>query len=309
MMRNDRRNRFSLLLALLLLPWLALAEPLVLSDIRVEGLQRISPGTVFNYLPVKIGDKVEGDNSGAIIRALYETGFFDDVRLERQGTVLLITVKERPAIGEIKVSGNEAIATDKLMEALKQADLAEGRVFNRAVLDKIEQELRRQYFNEGRYGVDLKSTVTPLERNRVAVAIDIVEGDVARIKRINLIGNQAFKEDQLLDQMQLNSSGTLSFITHNDRYSRQKLAADLESLKSFYLDRGYINFKVDSTQVSISPDKQSIFVTITLTEGAVYTLSDVRLAGDMVVPTEELIPLIKLNRGEVFSRKEVMGAS
>jgi len=309
MMPNNSLLRALLILAMLWLPLGARGDTFAISDIRVEGLQRISPGTVFNYLPVKIGDRIEAERTGEIIRTLYGTGFFDDVNLQREGGVLIISVKERPAIGEIKVSGNDTISTEKLMAALKQADLSEGRVFNRSVLDKIEQELRRQYLNDGRYGVELKSTVTPLERNRIAIAIDIKEGEVARIKRINIIGNKAFEEDDLLDEMKLGVSGTLSFFSQNDLYSRQKLAADLESLRSYYLDRGYVNFKVDSTQVAITPDKAFIYITINITEGEVYTIGDIRLAGDLVVSADEILPNIKLNRGDVFSRKDVLGGS
>lgn len=291
------------------LPLAAQADSFVIEDIRVEGLQRISPGTVFNYLPVQIGERVEAEETGDIIRALYKTGFFSDVRLERQGDELVISVAERPAIGQIEIEGNSALETENLLFALKEIGLAEGRVFNQSVLDKIEQELRRQYFNQGRYGVKVESKVEPLERNRVAVKIDIAEGEIARIKRINIVGNQAFEEDDLLDEFQLSTTGWWSFMSKDDRYSRQALAADLETLRSYYLDRGYINFKVDSTQVSITPDKQFIYITINLSEGGVYTISDIKLAGELVAPREEVVPLIRLNRGDVFSRKDVVATS
>lgn len=304
-------NRFRslLLLIILLLPQLALSETFVVKDIRVDGLQRISPGTVFNYLPVKIGQQIESDETGEIIRALYKTGFFKDVKLERQGDVLIVFVTERPAIAKIEIQGNKSLETDPLLLALKDIGLAEGRVFNRSVLDKIEQELQRQYFNLGKYAVKLSSTVTPLERNRVAINIDISEGGTARIKKINIIGNDSFEDEDLLDEFSLNTTGFLSSFTKDDQYSRQKLSGDLEKLRSFYLDRGYINFKITSTQVSITPDKKDIYVTINIDEGDVYTINDILLTGDLVLPKEEFFPMIHLSRGEVFSRKQVMGSA
>jgi len=293
----------------LLLPLSVMADIFVIQDIRVEGLQRISAGTVFNYMPVTVGQQIEEEETAEVIRALYKTGFFKDVRLERDGDVLVIYVKERPAVASINFSGNEALQTEQLMEALKDIGLAEGRVFNRSILDKIEQELRRQYFSQGKYGVKLTSTVTPLERNRVGIAIDISEGRAATIKNINIVGNEAFDEDDLLDSFKLSTGSWLSFYTNDNQYSRQKLSGDLEILRSFYLDRGHINFKIESTQVSITPDKKDIYVTININEGNVYTISDIKLAGDLVVPKEDMFGLIHLTRGHVFSRKKVVGSS
>jgi outer membrane protein insertion porin family len=293
----------------LMVPLAALAEPFVIQDIRVEGLQRISAGTVFNYLPVRVGEEVESGDTASIIRALYKTGFFKDVRLEREGNVLIVFVSERPAIAQINITGNKSMETEQLLLGLKDIGMAEGRVFNRSVLDKIEQELRRLYFNQGKYGIKLQSTVTPLERNRVAVDIDITEGETARIKRINIVGNDSFDEDDILDEFELGTTDWTSIITSNDQYSRQQLSADLETLRSYYLDRGYINFKVNSTQVSITPDKKDIYITINITEGAVFTIRDIKLAGTLVVPKEEIFPLIELNRGDVFSRKDVVGSA
>ncbi len=303
------QSRFLLLLVILLLPQLVLGETFVVKDIRVDGLQRISPGTVFNYLPVKIGQQIESDETGEIIRVLYKTGFFKDVKLERQGDVLIVFVTERPAIAKIEIEGNKSLETEPLLLALKDIGLAEGRVFNRSVLDKIEQELQRQYFNLGKYAVKLSSTVTPLERNRVAINIDISEGGTARIKKINIIGNSAFDEEDLLDEFSLNTTGFLSSFTKDDQYSRQKLSGDLEKLRSFYLDRGYINFKITSTQVSITPDKKDIYVTVNIEEGDVYTINDILLTGDLVLPKEAFFPMIHLVRGEVFSRKQVIGSA
>ena len=306
------KNRILLALlmtAILTLPTLVVADVFVIKDIRVEGLQRISAGTVFNHIPVKIGERIESEQTSSIIRELYQTGFFKDVRLEREDDVLIVFVQERPAIAQISISGNDSMETEGLLLSLKDIGLAEGRVFNNSVLDRIERELRRQYFSNGKYGVKLQSTVTPLERNRVAVDIMIKEGSAARIKRINIVGNTTYEEEDLLDTFKLGTSNMLSRITKNNQYSKQKLSADLETLRSYYLDRGYINFKVDSTQVSISPDKSDIYITINLTEGDVYRISDIKLAGRMAVPKEQIFPLIHLSRGTIFSRKNVVDSA
>lgn len=285
------------------------AQAFVVQDIRVEGLQRISAGTVFNYLPVKSGDEVDAGNSAQIIRTLFKTGFFKDVRLERDGDVLIVFVRERPAIAEINISGNKDLDTERLMAGLKDIGLAEGQVFKRALLEKVEQELNRQYFARGKYGVRIKSTVTPLERNRVGIDIEISEGLTARIKRVNLIGNRAFDDDELLDQFQLGIPAWYAFFSSKDKYSKQALSGDLETLRSYYLDRGYIDFKIESTQVSITPDKKDIYITIVVNEGDIFTLSDIKLAGDLEIPQEDLFPLIHLKRGEVFSRKKLTASA
>jgi len=295
-----------LLLALGIVSMPARAEVFQIADIRVEGLQRISPGTVFNYLPVQVGDTVGDGVTGGLIRALYQTGFFEDVRVERDGEVLVLWVRERPAIAEISISGNKDIETEALKTALSDIGLKEGRVFNRSVLDRIEQELERQYYSRGKYGVLIESTVSPLERNRVAVRIAITEGITARIKQISIIGAEDFSERELLEQFELGPTRWSSFYLKNDQYSKQKLAGDLERLRSFYLDRGYVKFEIRSTQVSISPDKEDIYVTVAIEEGEPYRISDIRLAGEPSVPTERLFPLIELKRGEVFSRKRTV---
>lgn len=308
-MRFPSRPLRSLAPLLLLAPLSVSAETFTVKDIRVEGLQRISAGTVFNYLPVQVGQAVNEDEAGNIVRALYKTGFFKDVKLEREGGVLVVHVQERPAIAKINISGNKEIEDDKLLQALKDIGLAEGRVFNQSVLDRIERELNRQYFSLGKYGMVLKSTVTPLERNRVAISIDITEGAAARIKQINIVGNEAIDDKELLGAMQLSVGGWMSVLTKDNQYSRQKLAGDLEALKSYYLDRGYINFRIDSTQVTISPDKQDIYITINIREGDVYTINDLKLAGNLVVEQEKLFPLVRMSRGEVFSRKKAVETS
>ncbi|WJW76582.1 outer membrane protein assembly factor BamA [Thiohalobacter sp. IOR34] len=300
------RSRLSaLLLAVLVTSHAWAFEPFVVRDIRVEGLQRITAGTVFNYLPVKIGERFDDARSEAAIRALFRSGFFRDVRIEREGDVLVVAVQERPAISSIEISGNEDIETEPLLDSLKQIGFAEGRVFNRSLLDKVEQELRRQYFSRGKYAVRIESTVTPLERNRVGISIQVSEGRAARIKHISIVGNKVFDDETLLDRFKLSTPTLLSFYTQADQYSKQKLAADLETLRSFYLDRGYINFNIDSTQVSITPDKKDIYITINITEGEQFRVKEVKLAGDFVVPPEELFPLVGINPGDIFSRRYV----
>ena len=277
----------------------------VIRDIRVEGLQRISAGAVFNYLPLKVGDTVDAARTADAIRALFQTGFFRDVRIEQDGETLVVAVVERPSIASIAFSGNDSLTTEQLLESLKQINFAEGRVFNRSVFDQVEQELQRSYFSQGKYAVRITSTVTPLERNRVAVSFDISEGRIAKIKEINIVGNEAFDDDELLDLFELSTPTLWSWATRTDQYSRQKLSADLESLRSLYLDNGYINFNIDSTQVSITPDKRYVYITVNVSEGAQYRISDIKLAGDLVVPEAELFPLVQARRGDVFSRREV----
>lgn len=293
-------------LGLLVLSAQAHAAAFVVRDIQVEGLQRISAGTVFNYLPVQVGATVSEKDYPDIIRALFKTGFFTDVNLERKGDALVITVTERPAIAEVKITGNSDISTDDLKKALTGVGLAEGRVFDRSLLDKVEQELLRQYYSRGRYAVQIKSQVQPLERNRVAVTIEISEGAVASISQITIVGNKAFTEKELLNQLQSSTPGWFSFFTKDDQYSKQKLGADIETLRSFYLDRGYLKFNVDSTQVSITPDKRDVYITLNITEGEPYTVADVQLSGDFgVVAEPDLRKLIALKPGDVFSRAKL----
>lgn len=278
-------------------------EPFVIEDIRVEGLQRISAGTVFNYLPVKVGDQFDQRQSAESIKALFKTGFFKDVRLEQDGNTLVVIVEERPSISSVKIEGNKDISTDDLKKALKGVGLSEGKVFDRAILDKVEQELRRQYYSRGKYGLKITSEVTDLPRNRVSVDIKISEGRVAKIKQINIVGNNAFSDDDLLGEFELSTGNLLSFYTKDDQYSKQKLSADLERLRSYYLDRGYINFQIESTQVAITPDKKEIYITINLKEGEVYTVSDVKVTGKLIVPPAEITPLVQIGPTDTFSRK------
>ena len=300
------------LVALLLCFYTATAraiEPFVIKDIKVEGIQRTEAGTVFSYLPVKVGDIMNDEKAAAAIKSLFATGFFKDVRLEVENNVLIVIVEERPAISQIDIIGARDISSEDLKKGLKQVGLAESRIFDKALLDKAEQELKRQYIARGRYAATVTTTVTPLERNRVAITFNIAEGEVAKIRQINIVGNHAFKEKELLDLFTLTTPGWFTFFTKNDQYSKQKLSADLETLRSFYLDRGYIEFNVDSTQVSITPSKTDIYITITITEGPKFTVSDIKLAGELLLPENELRKLIKIKPGEVFSREKLTESS
>ncbi|NOX08279.1 MAG: outer membrane protein assembly factor BamA [Gammaproteobacteria bacterium] len=294
---------FILLLAISMKVWAV--GNFVVKDIRVEGLQRISVGTVFTYLPIRVNDYFNADSSKEAVRSLFRTGFFKDVSLERDGGVLVVVVRERPAISAISLNGNDDIDTEALLSSLKEVGFAEGRVFKRAMLERVEQEMRQQYFSQGKYAVKIESTVTPLERNRVSIHIEVVEGQAAKIKHINIIGNTAFNDEVLQDNFELSEPTTFSFLTDVDDYSKQKLAADIETLRSYYLNRGYVKFSVTSTQVTISPDKRDIYVTINIKEGAKYHISSVTLAGELVVHAEELFPYVLINEGDVFSRSNI----
>lgn len=278
-------------------------EGFVVKDIRVKGLQRISVGTVFNYLPVNVGETLLTKNIAPAIRALFRTGFFQDISMSREGEVLMITVKERPSIAEIEFEGNDDLSTEDLLTALTTIGLSKGKVFNQQILDKVEQELMRQYFSHGKYSLKIDTEIISLERNRVNLLINISEGAVAKIKAVNIIGNNVYPEGDLVSQFELSTSGWLSFYTKDDQYSKQKLSADLERLRSYYLDRGYINFVINSTQVSITPDKKDIYITVNIDEGDLFTLGNVKLSGNLVVEPEELIALLEVGPDEVFSRK------
>jgi outer membrane protein insertion porin family len=284
-------------------------QPFVVKDIRVEGLQRTEPGTVFSYLPIKVGETMNAERARAALRALYATGFFQDVRLEAEGDVLVVFVRERPAIAQIDFSGMKEFEPDNVRKVLREVGVAEGRIFDRAVLDAAEQELKRQYLSRGMYAAAVQTTVTPLERNRVGINIAVTEGPVAKIRGINIVGAQAFSERELLGLFVLRTPGWLTWYTQADRYSRERLGADLETLRSFYLNRGYLDFSLESTQVSITPDRRDIYVTINIVEGETYTVSEVTLAGQMLVPREELAPLIALKPGDTFSREKLAAST
>jgi outer membrane protein insertion porin family len=292
----------ALLLAALAAAPAAAIEPFVIKDIRVEGIQRTEPGTVFSYLPVKVGDTLTDDKAAEAIRALFATGFFKDVQLEEQNGVLIVSVEERPSIAQIDFVGMREFDKDTVVKALNQVGLAEGRIFDKSLLDRAEQELKRQYLSRGRYAVSITTTVTPLERNRVALNFTVDEGEVAKIRQIHIIGNHAFPEKDLLSQFFLRTPGIMTWYSKADQYSRQKLSADLETLRSFYLDRGFLEFNIDSTQVSITPDKKDIYITVAITEGPQYKVSDIKIAGEPLIPEDEVMKLIKLKPGDVFSR-------
>ena len=296
--------------------WLSLSSAVAWSfdafevkDIRLEGLQRIAVGTVFNYLPLQLGDRMTEAKASESIRALFKTGLFKDVAIERDGDVLVVRVVERPAISDVTFNGNHDIETDKLKEALAQIGLAKGRTFDKSILDKVEQELQRQYFSRGKYGVKITSKVEDLERNRVNISIEIAEGEPARIVQVNIVGNAAFSDDALLSRLQSGVPGALALFSSKDQYSKQKLSADLETLRSFYLDRGYVNFNVESTQVAITPELRDVYVTINIVEGDKFTIKDVKISGDFKVPMDEIRKLISIQPGDVFSRKAITESS
>lgn len=278
-------------------------EAFVVKDIQVEGLQRIAVGTVFNYLPVKVGDRISEKGSQEAIRALFKTGFFRDVRFERRGNVLIVTVIERASIASVKINGVKEISDTEFTQALKEIGLTEGRIFNKSTLDRVELELRQQYFSRGFYAVEIRPTVTPLERNRVAISVDVAEGKPARIREINVVGNHLFPDKRLLNLFTLGPRSWYAIFSSRDQYSKQKLAGDLERLRNFYQDQGFLEFNIDSTQVSITPDKEHIYITISLTEGKKYTIAGFSLAGKFVVPEEELRQLVTIHPGDVYSRK------
>ena len=284
-------------------------EPFVVKDIRVEGLQRTEAGTVFTYLPVKVGETMNDDLASQAIKSLYNTGFFKDVRIEAENDVLVVTVQERSSIAQIDFSGNKSFPTDKMKEGLKQIGIAEGQIFDKSQLDRAEQEVKRQYLSQGKYGATVKAVVSPLERNRVAVRFDIEEGAVSKIRSINIVGNQAFSMDDLRAEFLLTTPNWMSWWNKDDQYSKQKLNADLEALRSFYLNRGYLEFNIDSTQVSITPDKKDIYITVNVTEGEKYTISEVKLAGDTIVPDAEIQQLITVKKGDTFSREKITESS
>jgi len=279
--------------------------PFKVHDIRVEGLQRLPVERVYAELPIQAGDTVTRDSVVNAVQTLFATGNFEDVQLGRDGDDLVVVVAERPSIARIELSGNKSIDEENLRKGLTEAGLAEGEVFQRSTLEAIAGELERQYVSQGRYGASIKTESIALPRNRVALKIDIYEGKAARIRDINVVGNQLFDDEELLKDFELHSTGFWSFIKGDDKYSREKLSGDLERLRSYYLDRGYINFSIESTQVSVTPDRRSVFVTINVVEGEQYTVNEVKLAGDLVVEEDQLKPLLIVKKGQVFSQQLV----
>jgi len=298
-------KRICLLLILLAATGLASAETFRISDIRVDGLQRLSEGSVFSYVPVEVGDEMTTALGQSTVRDLWRTGFFDDVSLSREGNVLVITVEERPAISAISIAGNRQLKTEDLMPALASIGIAEGEIFNQLELDRVRQEMIRQYYSRGYYSVEVETKIAELSRNRVNLSILVKEGDQARIRHINIVGNETFSEEELRSDFESDSKRGLYFWRGADKYTREKLSGDLEVLRSYYLDRGYLDFAIESTQVSISPDKRDIFITANIREGEVYTVSDVVLTGELVLAEETLRQLIMVDKGDTFSRKEL----
>ncbi|NOX42255.1 MAG: outer membrane protein assembly factor BamA, partial [Gammaproteobacteria bacterium] len=296
---------FILIAALLLVSNTWAFESFVVKDIKVNGLQRISLGAVLNGLTLKVGDPIDQKRSAEVIRSLFKSGFYQDISLEREGDVLIVNIKERPAIASISISGNKDIDSDTLTTELKKLGLAENQIFNRSLLDNVEQSLRQQYFSRGKYGMKIKTKVVTKERNRVDISVQIFEGQAALIRRINIVGNKVFDDEKLINSFELAESEDTSFFSDADKYSQPKLRADLETLSSYYLDRGFINFKILSTQVTISPNKKDMFVTINVIEGDKYFVDEISLAGELVIPKDELLKQITAKKGHIFSRKQI----
>ncbi len=279
------------------------AESFTISDIRVNGLQRVSAGSVFGALPLNVGETADDRQLVEATRSLFKTGFFQDINLGRDGNVLVITVVERPSISSIEIEGNKAITSEDLLKGLNQSGLSEGEIFQRATLEGVRNELQRQYVAQGRYSAEIEAEVIPQPRNRVALKININEGTVAAIQHINVVGNTVFPDEDLVDLFELKTTNWLSFFKNDDKYAREKLSGDLERLRSYYLDRGYINMDISSTQVSITPDKKHVYITVNVDEGQKYSVREVKLSGDLKVPEDEVKALLLVKKGQVFSRK------
>ena len=301
-------NRVSALVLLCLMCFslsTANADSFTIKDIRIEGLQRISAGAVFNVLPLRVGDQVDEDALARSARILFKTGNFQDIGLFEENNILIVRVSERPSIASIELDGNKSIETENLMEGLSQAGLSEGSVFQRATLDRLKVELERQYISQGRYGARVEPKVKPLPRNRVSIHIEIKEGDVATISGVNIVGNTVFSDEVLQDEFDLKKSHMFSFFKGDDKYSREKLSGDLEKLTSYYQDRGYVNFRVESTQVTVTPSKSEVYITVNVSEGERHTVNEVKLSGDLKVPEADLRRLLLIRPGQTFSRQLV----
>ena len=296
--------RIKSFIGLFLLALSCSASAFVVSDVRIEGLQRVSVGTVFASIPVNVGDELGDVEVRQLIRNLFQTGSFEDVQVGRDGSVLVITLSERPAIDSIVIEGNKAIKTEALLEGLNSSGLAEGEIFKKVTLEHIRTDLERQYVSQGRYGARIETALVPMPRNRVAIRIEVSEGDVAGIRHINIVGNGVFDDETLLDLLELRLPSLFSFYTKDDKYSREKLTGDLETLESHYLDRGYLNFVIDSTQVSIAPNKEDVYITVNIIEGDLYTVSAVDIAGELHdIPEEGIRALVYVQPGQTFSRQ------
>lgn len=301
---TPRTGALSTLMGALLVPALAMAQafaPFVVKDIRVEGIQRTDAGTVFGYMPVKVGQTFTQDEATEAIRRLYGTGFFSDVRIQTENNVVVVVVQERPTIASVNFSGMREFDSKAITTSLRQVGFGEGRIFDQSMLERAELELKQQYLGKGKYGVEVTSTVTPLPRNRVGVSFEVFEGDVAKIRDIRIVGNKAFSQSDLLSEMQLTTPGWLTWYTNTDKYSREKLEGDIDRLRTFYLDRGYLEFTVEAPQVTISPDRKDIFLTITINEGEPYKVRDVKVAGNLLGLDDEINKLVQVKPGETFS--------
>ncbi|MBV7485953.1 outer membrane protein assembly factor BamA [Bordetella sp. BOR01] len=301
-MFHHKKGVMPSLLAALLLPALAHAfDPFVVRDIRVEGIQRTDAGTVFGYIPVKVGEQFTDAEATEAVRRLYGTGFFSDVRIETDNDVVVVVVQERPTIASVTFSGMREFDSKAITKSLMQVGFGEGRIFDQSMLERAEFELKEQYLGKGKYGVEVTSTVTPLPRNRVGVSFDVFEGEVAKIRQISVVGNKAFSESELLDLFDLTTPGWLTWYTNTDKYSREKLEGDMERLRSFYLDQGYLEFSVEPPQVTISPDRKDIYITVTLHEGEPYKVRSVKLAGNLLGLDKEINNRVQVKEGETFS--------
>ncbi|WP_179405232.1 outer membrane protein assembly factor BamA, partial [Burkholderia guangdongensis] len=279
--------------------------PFVVQDIKIEGLQRVEPGSVFAYLPIKQGDTFTDDKASEAIRALYATGFFNDVRIATQGSVVIVQVQERPAIASVDFTGTKEFDKENLTKALRAVGLSDGRYYDKALVDKAEQELKRQYLTRGFYAAEVTTTVTPVDANRVSILFAVAEGPSAKIRQINFIGNKAYSTSTLRDEMQLSTPNWFSWYTKNDLYSKEKLTGDLEAVRSYYLNHGYLEFNIESTQASISPDRKDMYLTVTLHEGQPYTVSGIKLGGNLLDREAELQKLVKVKAGDRFSAEKL----
>ena len=307
--RRSWRKVGATLLLLVLAPLTAVADEFVVGDMRVEGLQRISEGTVFNYLPINIGDRVDEIRIQEAIRALYDQKLFDDIEMRRDERTLIIAVKERPSIEDFTIEGNKDIKTEDLMDSLRGVGLARGRTFDRSVLDNVAMFLREQYYDRGKYAVVVDTNVVDRPNNTVRIGINVKEGDRARIRQVNIVGNRSFDDEEVRGDFELDTANWLSWFRQDDRYAKESLGGDLEKLRSYYMDRGYADFRVDSTQVAISPDRKDIYVTINVHEGERYTISDVKLVGDMVIPEQQLRRLVLAKPGDIFNLRALTSTS
>lgn len=286
----------------------AWAQPFIVKHIEIDGLQRTTPATVESYLPIKRGQVLQPAKTAAILRSLYRTGFFEHITLSRVGDTLIIHVVERPTIGQLKVTGNSVIPTDKLTTVMKSLDIAEGRVYDPSVVEKIKQSLLNQYYQLGRYNARIDVITLPMPRNRISLKINISEGVVAKVHRISIIGNHVFSERTLTRQLDLTTTGIFTFVTQTDRYSEDKLEMSLDKLRGYYMDRGYIHFEIKSAQAEVTPDRKSVFITIVIEEGQPYFIKEIRVSGTPVLPQEEILRQIPIKPGDVFSRQRVIDA-